>query len=454
MKQKWLTDYRVTPSVVVAGEPATVTITPRGSHAAFAEGETHTVEIWPHETTTNEIDTCLIERIAVVPQNGALVFEYTFPAEQGYTLKLRIPEEATYCTNAHYNPPYRANRHKRPGYLCAPFVYMYAVNPDWKGMTVHKGDLHLHTEHSDGHESVGGMLANLRAAGCDFAAITDHYVYEPSQEAAAFMGELPDVMTALAGEEVHIPTEFIHAVAIGGCKSVNSTYYDDPVAAEAEIAAIGERLDIPAGIDRRNCAARVWLARKAKEYGAMPILTHPFWLWNQVYFMPLALTEYLFRSGEYEAYEMLNEGGGHEGDQLATAFYYDQQRQGYTLPVVGNSDSHCSDSDDYRRPALAYTLILSKGRCWESLHQAVLDRRSVAVETYADNTRFHLFGDFRMVKYMNFLLRHYYPLYMELCHAQGVVMKQYDDTRDAALLPLLAQLKQQTDDFTAAFFGW
>ena len=453
MKERWLTDYRVTPSVVVVGEPATVTIAPRGSQAAFTDGETYNVVIWPHETTTTVLDKRLTTTITATPQEGKLVFTHTFPREQGYTLKIALPEEDTYRTNPHYNPPYRQKPQLKQGYNCAPYVYMYAVNPDWKGMTVHKGDLHLHTEHSDGHESVGGVLANLRASGCDFAAITDHYVYEPSQEAVAFMRELPDVLTTLSGEEVHVPTEFIHAVAIGGTQSVNELYYNDPETAEKEFAAIAETLDIPDTIDRRNYAVRLWIARKIKEYGGMPILTHPFWLWNQVYFMPLSLTEQLYRSGEYEAYEMLNEGGGHEGDQLATAFYYDQLEQGYALPVIGNSDSHDTDGADYRKPTQAFTLVLAAGRDWESLHQAILARRSVAVEVYNDNDRFHLYGHFRMVKYMNFLLRNYYPLYMELCHAQGVLMKQYDETHDAALIPLLAELKKKTDDFTNSFFG-
>ena len=185
----------------------------------------------------------------------------------------------------------------------------------------------------------------------------------------------------------------------------------------------------------------------------MPILTHPFWLWNQVYFMPLPLTEYLFRSGEYEAYEMLNGLGFTERNQLETSFYYDQQRQGYTLPVVGNSDCHGTDRDDYRRPTTAFTLVLSTGRTWDALHEAVLAGRSAAVE-YDGESRIRIHGDFRMVKYMNFLMRNYYPLYMELCHAQGMLMKQYDDTRDTALLPLLEGLKKQTDAFTEEFFGW
>ena len=454
MKERWLTDYSVTPAVVVAGEPATVTIAPRGEHAAFTEGESYNIVIWPHETTTKVLDKRLTTTVTVTPQEGKLVFTHTFPQEQGYTLKIALPEEDKYRTNPHYNPPYREKRQLKQGYNCAPFVYMYAVNPDWKGMTVHKGDWHLHTEQSDGHESVGGMLSNLRAAGYDFAAITDHFVYEPSQKAAAMMSELPDVFTALAGEEVHLPTDYIHAVAIGADRSINELYYDDPETAEGEFAAIEEALDLPDDIDRRNCAARLWIARKTKEFGGMPILAHPFWLWNQVYFMPLSLTEHLFRSGEYEAYEMLNGVCGEHANQLQTAFYYDQQRQGFTMPIVGSSDAHCTDNEDYRKPTAAFTLVLSAARDWDSLHQAVLDRRSVAVEWYLEDTNARIHGDFRMVKYMNFLLRNYYPLYMELCHAQGVLMKQYDETHDAALIPLLEGLKKQSDAFTAAFFGW
>ncbi len=455
MEEKFLTDYRVTPAVVTVGENTTVTIRPRGEQAAFLEGGEYTVEIWPHETTTTRLNIPTIDTYAVTAQDGVLQFTHTFPREQGYTLKLNVPEETKYRDNPHYNPPYRKERnHRKLTYSCAPYMFMYAVNPDWKAMTVHKGDMHLHTKYSDGNESVGGVLANLRSAGYDFAAITDHFLYEPSQKAARFMQELPDVLTALAGEEIHCPKDYIHILSIGGTASVNACYDADPVKADAEIAALAESLILPEGVDPQNTAARHWVAKKIKEFGGMPVLTHPFWLWSQVYFMPLNMTEYLFRSGEYEAYEMLNGVCGPEANQLETAFYYDQLRQGYTLPVIGNSDSHYSDRADFRKPTPAFTLVLSAGRDWESLHEAILDRRSVAVEWYEEDKNFRIHGDFRMVKYMNFLMRNYYPLYMELCHAQGMLMKQYDDTRDTALVPLLEGLKKQTDTFTEEFFGW
>jgi len=448
MEQRFLTDYRVIPAVVTVGEPTVVTILPRGDHAAFLEGGEYTVEIWPHETTTTRLNIPTIEKITLTARDGVLRFEHTFVREQGYTLKLKVPEEAKYCDNPHYN------RHLKQPYNRAPYMFMYAVDPDWKGMTVHKGDMHLHTCGSDGHESVGGLLANLRAAGHDFAAITDHYRYETSLKGIAFMQELPDVLTAVTGEEVHVPKDYIHILSIGGKASVNECYFADPEKADAEIAALAETLAIPEGVDSINFAARHWVVQKIKECGGMSVLTHPFWLWEQVYFMPLSMTEHLFREGGYDAYEMLNGCSGPECNQLETAFYYDQQRQGYTLPVIGNSDSHVSDQADYQKPTPAFTLVLSKGRDWESLHEAILARRSVAVEQYFEDKNFRIHGDFRLVKYMNFLMRNYYPQYMELCHAQGMLMKEYDATGNKELIPVLEALKKQTDAYTSEFFGW
>ena len=455
MEQKFLTDYRVTPAVVVVGECTTVTIRPRGEQAAFLEGGEYTVEIWPHETTTTRLNIPTVDKYTVTAQHGVLQFTHTFPREQGYTLKLKVPEAAKWRENPHYNPPFRPRpTNPKSPYACAPYLFMYAVDPDWKGMTVHKGDMHLHTNYSDGNESVGGLLANLRAAGYDFAAVTDHYCYDSSLKAIEWMKELPDVLTAVAGEEIHCPKDYVHILSIGGTASVNTCYDADPEKADAAIAAIAASRTFPEGVDPQNAAARHWVVRKIKEVGGMAVLTHPFWLWERVHFMPLAMTEYLFRSGEYDVYEMLNGISGPECNQLETMFYYDQQRQGYTMPVIGNSDCHCSDRPDFRKPAPAFTLVLSKERDWESLRDAILARRSVAVEWYEGDTNFRIHGDFRMVKYMNFLMRNYYPLYMELCHAQGMLMKQYDDTRDIALLPLLEGLKKQTDTFTEEFFGW
>ena len=127
---------------------------------------------------------------------------------------------------------------------------------------------------------MGGVLANLRSAGYDFAAITDHFLYEPSQKAVRFMQELPDVFTALAGEEIHCPKDYIHILSIGGTASVNACYDADPAKADAEIAALAESLTLPEGVDPQNAAARHWVVRKIKELGGMPVLTHPFWLWK------------------------------------------------------------------------------------------------------------------------------------------------------------------------------
>ncbi|HET6486844.1 MAG TPA: hypothetical protein VFH83_10520, partial [Spirochaetia bacterium] len=46
-----------------------------------------------------------------------------------------------------------------------------------------KGDMHMHTYHSDGIQSPVVMAARCRQVGLDFAAITDHRFYRSSIEA-------------------------------------------------------------------------------------------------------------------------------------------------------------------------------------------------------------------------------------------------------------------------------
>ena len=452
MKEYHLTDFRITPAVVQNGVATEITIAPTGDHTVFLDGYEYTVEIWPAEETTARLDGCAVKRIKLYAADGKLVFTETFCGEQQFTIKIILPEELQYYPNPYYKPPYCGRRIKHAA-LGHPMLYLYSVNEDLYGLTVYKGDMHIHTYDSDGRESVGGVIANLKKAGFDYAAITDHYWYDSSVKAKELFADLPDVFTCLPGEEVHTPVEYIHVVSIGASQSVNKYYFEHQDECEACIRELAETLKIPEGIDRYNYASRYWVAETSRKFGGMPVLTHPFWIWETVYFVPPKITEFTFEHGNYEAFELLNGACGRETNNLQTAFYFEERAKGFDMPIVGSSDCHMTDREDDRMPTDAYTLVLAKDRSWESIHDAILKKRNVAVEHYETDKNPRLYGSYRMVKYMNFLLLNYYPLYMELCHEQGVLMKEYAYTKDSSLIELIQLLKQRSDAFTDAFFG-
>ena len=79
-----------------------------------------------------------------------------------------------------------------------------------KGPGWYKGDLHGHTEHSDGRWSVADFLDHARARGLDFVTITDHNTTsgQPWAEALA-----DDDLLVMCGIEV--TTLFGHCLALG-----------------------------------------------------------------------------------------------------------------------------------------------------------------------------------------------------------------------------------------------
>ncbi len=453
MEHLHLTSYSITPSVVPIGRPVEITITPRGDNASFPEGFEFDLDIYGVATATTHLNQCQSVKHKLKAQNGVLRFTETFPREQQYVLKITKPEELRYCSNPYYQPPAHG-RVPRPGDLARPVLYLFAVADDLLPLRVFKGDFHLHSSDSDGHESSCGVLSNLRKAGFDFAALTNHYWFHSFEKVAGQWAGVEEIMKVLPAEEVHTPTEFVHAVGVGQKESVNDYYYSNKEKCDQEIAKIEETLtDLPESIDRHNYACRVWTAQTIRSFGGLAILAHPHWIWNDVYFMPEDLTVRLMESGIYDAFELLNGDCGPETNRLQTALYFEECQKGFAMPIVGSSDCHRTDRSDEDFPTPGFSLILSRDRSFESIRDAILGGRCIAVEKYRNDQNFKLYGSYRLVKYANFLMNNYYPNYTELCRAQGTLLKEYETNPSPETAALLKQLYARSERFAAAFFG-
>ncbi len=444
-----LSDYAVTPSVVPAGKEVTVTIAPQGENAAFVAGETYRLTITPVEKLCVSYASLNREELALTPDaDGCLRFSYTFYGEQAHMLSIEVPEAYTHSPSPHY-----AAVPKWPALRC-PTLCLYSVKEDLLDRTVHKGELHLHSWWSDGHEDCAALVGNLRAAGYDFMAITDHYLMDYSEKAIEVYRNAPDVISLFTGEEVQIPSSRIHVVGIGSRESVNELFRRRRAECEAEEAAIEKELtDLPPEIDKNDFAWRVWIARKIKSVGGMAIFVHPHWLWNNGFFVHDLCAAELLRRGEYDAFEVLNGGNRVISNNMQTALYNNLRAEGVTIPVVGSSDSHSTEKEHGEAPGECYTLVFSKGRDFQSITQAIRDGYSVAVEYYQGEEAPRVYGDYRMVKFALFLLHVYYPVYTELCREQGRQLRRYANNPHCGAAEALAGLKAESDDFTAAFFG-
>ena len=436
-------NYAVYPAVVRANEISTIRIHPLGENTAFLPNVEYTVEVRGVETFCSDYAHLPVACYRTISNaDGDLEISHYFEAEQRHAITLKRPQEDLDATPY----PIITHRHKR-GENTDATLHVYSLNEDLYGMRCFKGEVHCHTYESDGIQDVCHTVGNYRTAGYDFLAITDHYISMSAQKAQRIFADAPVDMTLLLGEECHVPTEQIHAVHIGGAESVNAYFRNHPDVAEQEMLAIEAELSLPSHINHRDYAWRVWIARKAREFGGISILAHPHWIWFDTYFMSSAITRQLLADGIYDALDITDQ----EAD-TTVALWAEMQAQGHRIPVVGCTDSHYTDAGNPHRPARGgYTLVFAPDRSEESLLAAIREGRCLAVNATGDPARVQ--GPYRLVKLARFLLDNYYPVYMRLCHTQGVVMSEYP-TISAETEQLLRALNQRSEDFAHAFFGY
>jgi hypothetical protein len=201
-----------------------------------------------------------------------------------------------------------------PKFVAAPAPESVpGTGPGW-----YRGDLHLHTVHSDGKRTQPEMIAAARAAGLDFIGSSEH-----STSSASYTWGLhaPPDFLVMNGEEV--TTRSGHWLAAG----------------------------LPAGswIDWRYRAGDDQLRRftdQVRAAGGLAIAAHPF---NPV---PSIRWEFGYDYAGIDAIEVWN-GPWTGDDQTAVEHWHSMLVAGTFLPVVGNSDSHV----DSQAVGLAQTVV-------------------------------------------------------------------------------------------------
>ena len=433
-------NYSVFPAVVPADTETTIRIHPLGENTAFLPNISYAVEIRGVETFCSDYAYLPVTTYYVTPNaDGDLEIAHHFCGEQRHAITLKRPEEDLVAT-PHHTITHRKKRFENT----EAALQVYSLNDDLYGMRCFKGEVHCHTYESDGIQDVCHTVGNYRSAGYDFLAITDHYITMGAEKAQRVFASAPVDMTLLLGEECHVPTEQIHAVHIGGKESVNAYFRNHPELAEQEMLAIESTLCVPDHINRRDYAWRVWIARKSRELGGISILAHPHWIWFDTYFMASAITQQLLTDGVYDALDITDQ----EAD-TTVALWAEMQAQGHRIPVVGCTDSHYTDANNPHCPARGgYTLAFAPNRNEDSILTAIREGRSLAVNAVGDPERIQ--GPYRLVKFARFLLDNYYPVYVRLCHNQGVLMADYNTESNE----LLEALNERSEAFAHAFFGY
>jgi hypothetical protein len=199
-----------------------------------------------------------------------------------------------------------------------------------RGRAWYRGDMHLHTVHSDGRRTPAEVAAGARAAGLDFIVSTEHNTPSASLVWGEHAG--PDLLI-VDGEEV--TTRNGHYLALG----------------------------LPAGqwIDWRYRATDgsfAAFAGRIHRLGGLVVGAHPY--------CPFVGCSWKFGYGRLDAVEVWN-GPWTADDEVSVQTWdgmlVEDARYGRWLPAVGNSDAH-------REPqviGLPQTIVRARG----------LDRRSI-----------------------------------------------------------------------------
>lgn len=386
--------FHVSPKVLLAGRESVIEFRPLFDHVRFAEGTRYQCAVIPTEGVPGQTLWGELPRHPVTPVNGAIRVPIAPVGEQEYIVLIERVED------------------DRPQ-LLAEFR-LYSMEEDLFALRPWKGDLHVHTYHSDGKESPAYVAGMYRGAGFDFMAVTDHRKYAPSLEAMAAFEGVPIDLRLYPGEEVHPPDNPVHIVNFGGRFSINAIFDADEY--RSEVQAIESRLGAP-----YQYASCVWCFDKIREADGLGIFCHPYWLAGHRYDVPLHLTDMVFANQPYDAYEVI---GGFfryqwESNKLQVARYEEERAKGKQIPIVGSSDSHGTEQSDLF--GWYYTIVFSPTPDLQDVISGIKGLKSVAVEAVAGELP-RAFGPFRLVKYAQYIMREVFPLHDELCVEEGRLM--------------------------------
>jgi hypothetical protein len=201
-----------------------------------------------------------------------------------------------------------------------------------RGTGWYRGDLHLHTVHSDGRHQPGDLLAAARAAGLDYIVSTEHNTNSAN---LAWGSCCTDGLLVIGGEEV--TTRHGHWLAIG---LPPRGWVDWRYAPRDGVFG--------------QCAAAV------RAGGGMVVAAHPA--------VPLPGSAWEFGYRDVDALEVWN-GNWNVDDEASLRIWHRLLRQDRRVTAVGGSDSHGAHQRVGMPQTVVYADELSKSALVEGLRR-------------------------------------------------------------------------------------
>ncbi len=271
-----------------------------------------------------------------------------------------------------------------------------------------KGNLHQHSNVSDGKFEPKEHAAYARIAGFDFIGLSDHGTYAQNASLIQAAADSKSGLTVYPAEELHTPGNILHGLSIGATKAHS---FRGPRSPEW----MKEVQPIVAEIHKKNpsllkseilpWAESLILAKRAREDGALVVYCHP--AWHPRYYInnPRAMADHMMRSGAFDAIEVINGSmfnkSGRENMETLAQFHEICVELGKKIPVMSSSDSHNVAGTAYRRN---YNVIFAPDCTFASCKAAFVEGRAVASYDLDEKKSSPMnLGAFRFVCYANFL---------------------------------------------------
>lgn len=403
---KNLNFYRIMPGVVESGKKNRVTISALDTERYFKSDVKYRILILPSTRNQRGVTKVPDRTIYAYGEEGKLSFEYFYEKEEEYFVSIFVGDDKTKLVQ----------------------LSVYAVDSDLYALRPLKGDQHCHScptdttlwRKKDGYDTPPMIPAFYRSEGFDYMALTDHERYFGSVEMNKFYADVKIDINMNHGEEVHAPKNYVHIVNFGGEYSVNEIYQNDPERYQREVQEIMDTEEIDY-FDKELYAINVWVARNIRKANGLAVFCHPHWN-PYVYNVPDDLTRLFMKNNVFDAYELV--GATTFGqNNLKLALYNSLKDEGIKMPpVLGSSDCHQftnANATFLRR----YTITYAKENTTKGLIEAIKDYKCTPVEWIGNEYIVH--GSYRLVSYTRYLMEWYFPLVLDMCKKEGMLMKQY-----------------------------
>ena len=450
-----LLKYHISPRVVRADQRQTITVTGLDGSSRFYDDCEYFARVYSLDDYDFKKDRTFpggndLPEIRCSCENGTVRFDYFFTGEQEWHVQIYRKE-----TVKHRNPMYDLHKNSWKHLIDRPLTgvkfAIYSLREDLYDRKPLKGDLHIHSDYTDGDESPEMTAALYREAGYDFIGITDHHSLVPSLRAIEAFREIPTSFKLYPGEEVHNGYGgYFHTVNFGCRESVCEKILQDRERVEREIDEIEAVIEVPEGCDKRELAWRKWIHTEIHKSGGISILPHPYAIIGGVYNIQTKACRAVFGQGLCDVFEVLGGLNDPARNRRQAALYIETLADGLDMPIVGSNDTHHPMlGHSYNTFDHAFTVAFAKDA--DSVPEAVLNRYSVAVDNNVRDSK-TVYGRQRLVNYAWFLIENYYDAHDALCADIGhaVLRCIFGDRSQTQLIELL---ENELENYNRSFFG-